>query len=161
MSAYIMDESGFLALADELASRAESRNNVCDLNYSLSSTIRTFLGFPSSCFEAPDDAHPEAALLAQDLYNANVRAVNERYDETETPAQLSFRRRHYSPQWSPHQLYKNLLCLIYQMSEGDVPESDLYKRLDKLTDEIAVAIVSSSPEYDRASWGWKSEEVAA
>jgi hypothetical protein len=160
MSAYIMEEAGFLLLADELASYAEYSNNRCDLKHELARIVREFLGFPSSCFGAPDDAHPEASLVAQELYNLNVRAVNERYEDSdETPIQLSFVRRFHLPGWTPAQLYKNLLCLRYQMSEGDVPETELYKKVSVLMNEIALAIVTNSDDYENASWGWEIEEA--
>jgi hypothetical protein len=161
MSSFIMPEEGFQRLADELAGHAEYSNNVCDLNYEIARLARVLLGFDSSCFSAPDDAHPEASLQCQAWYDLNVSAVNHRYDDNERALQISFPRRSYSPQWSIGQLFKNLICLRYQMSEGDVPESEGYKKLDAFIGELAYAIASNTPDYDKATWGWDEEAIAA
>lgn len=51
------------------------------------------------------------------------------------------------------ELFKQLTCISYQLSEGDVPESHVYKQLDKLSELLAYHIVVTLPEYDEAYWG--------
>ncbi len=51
------------------------------------------------------------------------------------------------------ELFKQLTCISYQLAEGDVPETHVYKQLDKLSELMAYHIVVSLPEYDKAEWG--------
>lgn len=164
MSAYILPIEGFVRLATELARHAENPQNVCDVNYGIASRIRECLGFHSSCFDAPTDAHPEAALKCQLLQEANVAAVNERYEHLNNPSPVlnpCFVRLRIRKPWAPTQLYKHLCCLRYQMAEGEVIDSDIYKELDTLVTDLADIIVSNSAEYSQSEWGWDSEARAA
>ncbi len=85
------------------------------------------------------------------LRNANYKAVDARYNESTAPEILGFSTT--SAAWSDVQLFKNLQCLHYQMSEGDVFESEIYNRLDTLIKELALCIVGNTAEYDEAQWG--------
>lgn len=51
-----------------------------------------------------------------------------------------------------YQLLKSLQCFTYQCCEGDVPESDLYKGIEKLADCVGYYIISKMPEYQAAEW---------
>ena len=51
------------------------------------------------------------------------------------------------------QAVKSMQCLLYQCSEGDVPDMPLYKALSAIIDSTAMLIVTSSPEYKIADWG--------
>lgn len=161
MSAYILPIEGFVRLASELARHAENPQNVCDVNYGIAGRVREYLGFKYSCFEAPENAHPEAALKCQMLQEANVAAVNDRYEEHSPVLNPSFVRVRIPKPWTPVQLYKNLQCLRYQMAEGNVPEMEIYKELDALVGDLADIIVSNSPDYNAAEWGWDSLEARA
>ena len=44
-------------------------------------------------------------------------------------------------------------CLLYQCSEGKVPNRRLYDELNRAAGELAQAIVQDLPEYEKASWG--------
>ena len=48
--------------------------------------------------------------------------------------------------------YKALRCVVYQCSEGNVPQSDLYQALEEASHVIADIIVSETPEYKKAAW---------
>jgi hypothetical protein len=48
--------------------------------------------------------------------------------------------------------YKALRCLIYQCSEGNVPETALYLELERAAGELSSDIVRSLPEYEDTSW---------
>jgi hypothetical protein len=107
-----------------------------------------------SRFNLSDDS--EVKRLAECLYWLNRAAVSQRYScpELAKPA-LEYRA------WledgpiteTPVQAYKSLRCLIYQCSEGDIPETPLYKALVNYAAAIAAYIVCSTPEYDEAAWG--------
>lgn len=51
------------------------------------------------------------------------------------------------------QAIKSTECFLYQCCEGDVPESDLYRDVDKRLGRALRRVVDSMPEYERASWG--------
>lgn len=161
MSAFVLENDAFVQIADELASHAENPTNLCDTNYQFASYIREYLGFSSSCFDAPGDAYPEAVAKVEELHEVNVRAVNDRYESTDEPSNLRFVRRSCVPQWSPVQLFKHLQCLRYQMAEGDVPESAVYKDLDALISNLCGAIVTGLPEYESSAWDIESRRAKA
>lgn len=49
--------------------------------------------------------------------------------------------------------YKAISCLLYQCSEGNVPETSLFGELAKLRNDLAGIIVCGLPEYEAAPWG--------
>jgi hypothetical protein len=91
----------------------------------------------------------DLAELGTELHELNVRAVNQRYDE-DNHETYSYKRE--IPTSDMHAL-KSMDCLIYQMSEGDVPETPLYLALFAASRELAHSIVSRSDAY-AASRGW-------
>jgi hypothetical protein len=50
------------------------------------------------------------------------------------------------------QMLKSLQCLIYQCSEGNVPERETYKALERVADLIKDRIISDLPVYKAAKW---------
>ena len=50
-------------------------------------------------------------------------------------------------------LYKSLKCYLYQCTEGEVPESELYKAIENISTTLAQYIISDLPEYELAAWG--------
>ncbi len=94
--------------------------------------------------------------LGMSMHMLNVQAVNERYRENQSPdVSYRFLEPAIMPTHNPSriQVLKSLRCLIYQCSEGSVPETDLYRALDKLAGSIALDIVRDLPAYDEAEWG--------
>lgn len=157
MSAFVMLPEGFNQLMNELAVRADSLSRTCDENYSVTRDVREFLGFERH-FDVPEpSANQRATERALQLFRANVEAVCQRYEhmseeERGLYPEPAFSRTSYWPQWSNVQLVKHLSCLRYQMSEGEIPETESYKRLSKLIGDISESILMSSPEYDKARW---------
>lgn len=92
--------------------------------------------------------------LAQDLFKLNCNAVNQRYGEGQAKEfrSLVFNFKTISLV-NPLQVYKSLGCLIYQCSEGNIPETNLYKMLEEIQDTLARSIINRLPEYDKAYWG--------
>ena len=88
------------------------------------------------------------AEQGQRLWTLNVRAVDARYEET-NPVELY---RHESNHCSKTQTLKSLRCFLYQCSEGDIPETPLYKDLSALADRLTMSIVEDLPEYESAQW---------
>jgi len=51
------------------------------------------------------------------------------------------------------QVLKSLDCLLYQCSEGDIPETDaLYGQLDAFRNVMARVMASITDAYERAAW---------
>ena len=99
-----------------------------------------------------------ASAIGKALYAMNTAAIKDRYphhpDMAEHGEQLA-KSYVYVPQQRRVGvvIYKAMRCLLYQCSEGNVPETALYKELEKLADEWAGSIVADLPEYERAPWG--------
>jgi len=99
-------------------------------------------------------AKPEA--FAQALFDMNCQAVNQRY--ADRPARTEFHpepyafRVNYTGQ-TAGAILKAVSCLRYQCSEGDVPETPLFKALDHLGHGLAYEVASKTEEYEKAEWG--------
>lgn len=89
------------------------------------------------------------------LYRLNVRAVNERYEESaaeELDKKMLQSLCVLGYNISISQWLKSLKCLRYQMSEGDVPSTKFYSQVEKLINAICEHIVTSTKEYEAAVW---------
>lgn len=86
--------------------------------------------------------------LGNELLALNAAAVAQRYDE---PVEIHDYRFEW-PTCNKYQALKSLDCLIYQCSEGDVPERPLYKVLKDCQHGLMYEIVASSSEYQAAKW---------
>ena len=92
--------------------------------------------------------------LIRDLLRMNVDAVNCRYPQHPAahvpPCPLDLPGFKRPSDW---QCLKSLDCYLYQCSEGDVPERDLYQAVTTFRDRLRSALVCELPEYDAAEWG--------
>ena len=94
--------------------------------------------------------HASAEKLAKDMFELNVNAVNQRYGEKEQTPKFTYIPGNFT---STIQAFKSLHCWIYQCTEGDVPNSNLYKFFAEIFDNyLARKIVFDLPEYDAAEW---------
>jgi len=50
------------------------------------------------------------------------------------------------------QMLKSLQCLIYQCSEGKIPERETYKALERVETLLKNQIISDLPAYKAAKW---------
>ena len=101
-----------------------------------------------------------AERLANDMFNLNVAGVNARYgpNEAEKFRPLDFQ---FSPsvKWGDSAVanacraLKALHCWQYQCSEGDIPETPLFKMFDEVDSAICHWIIDTMPEYESANWG--------
>jgi hypothetical protein len=91
--------------------------------------------------------------VGQALFDMNVFAVEARYGQGEAK---EFRPLDYQHKIAFHenliQSYKSLQCLLYQCSEGDIPETPLYKAMTELKQIIADEIIGNMAEYNKAKW---------
>ncbi len=88
--------------------------------------------------------------LGMAMLRLNREAVNQRYGEDE---KVKGRYRFSDTLIEQFQALKSLNCLLYQCSEGTVPDNPLFKALSSIADRMAQGIVSDLPEYQRAEWG--------
>jgi hypothetical protein len=95
----------------------------------------------------------EMAEIGKKLFALNCQAVDQRYGNGQSK---EFYTEAY--QYKPFanvprmQVYKSMRCLLYQCSEGNVPDTKLFQDLNDFCNGVARSIISDLPEYDAASW---------
>ncbi len=141
MSAFVLSDKFFSQLAAELYQRSYEN--------SFSYILRDVADYDNGASDEETKARIEG--LMSKLRDANYSAVNQRYGVDEQPATLEFVDAFSI--WSDTQLFKNLRCLRYQMSEGTVYDSAIYNKLNEFISSVAEYIVSKTEEYDTANWG--------
>lgn len=94
------------------------------------------------------------------LLELNHEAVRQRYDGklSEEENDLVKNYRYVSAPCNLYQAYKHLCCLTYQMSEGNVPKTKLYKALEELETIIGLAIAWEVTEEKGCEWEAKEEQ---
>lgn len=90
-----------------------------------------------------------ANALGALLWAMNRDAVAQRYAEEEEPAETFRFRRHV---YTPAETLKAAHCLRYQCAEGTVPESALYRQLDRLCNGLDSIELRRTAEYEDAPW---------
>ena len=95
--------------------------------------------------------------LAKDLFVLNVDGVEARYGKGQAkefrPLDFKFVDRASSAnRLNIYQCIKSLRCLMYQCSEGNVPERDLYRAIEEVISALQGHLVNSLPQYDKAEW---------
>lgn len=105
---------------------------------------------------AADQEYPESGsivTLGRSMLALNVEAVNARYGER--GVKITPPHNGYMYRDSPCSLvegYKALQCWLYQCSEGNVPETPLFKLMDSVSNDIAHLIVAELSDYKQAAW---------
>ncbi len=110
--------------------------------------------------EALGDKEERLQATADSLWSLNIEAVQQRYpNDTVNTMPGSYQEGkliHHTvykyEEANTLQVYKSLQCLIYQCSEGNVPDTIEYKFLVDLKHAIAEDIIESLPDYDKAHW---------
>ena len=123
-------------------------------------------GFNSFGFEFPNEIKTlfegeSDKRIFDALAGTNLNALAQRYN-VETAAEMYDGKDYEDGHdiWKPrngvqpwhYQLLKSLQCYIYQCSEGNVPDSPIYKTIDKLTVKLAMFIACNQKEYKDAEW---------
>lgn len=142
---------------------------ICGTDKYYRSVVLLLDGTPTNQSDSP-------TTIGRRLFAMNIEAVTQRYDDCrEDPNNLpgpcdaeggstvvnmateyqfggeTLNKRSGKAKWTA--ALKSLVCLHYQCSEGDVVETSLFKELDRAIRQIAVDIVSNTPEYQKAEWG--------
>lgn len=103
------------------------------------------------------------------VYNAlsemNHNAVNQRYEGINFEAEPfpkeykqfevagNYKDGAFEIPISYYQLLKSIDCYLYQCSEGNVPESALYKAVEDIRAMLANWIIRNTIAYNAANWG--------
>jgi hypothetical protein len=102
---------------------------------------------------APD---MDAVDLGKALWITNAAALAARYGDAYEQFQADIDAYDAPPaSLNPWQRYKSLCCLVYQCSEGDVPEFEIYRTMAE-ADAILTARLGyfeGRKEYETAKWG--------
>jgi hypothetical protein len=102
---------------------------------------------------APADAQKEAGTkIGRKFFLMNRRALGARYGRGGHLRLPDFVFESWADA-TPVEQFKAMCCLLYQCSEGKVPDSRLFDVLNHAAGEIAQRIVQDLPEYNKASWG--------
>jgi len=121
--------------------------------------------YPVECVEGYDlkggAKATEWRRLGRDMMDLNVAAVDARYGEGEGNAwEVSQQRglavaapyKYVNELCGSVQAYKALRIWLYQCSEGNVPESDLFKMMELVSFRLACDIVNHLDEYHTFPW---------
>ena len=84
--------------------------------------------------------------LGQLLIEMNFSAYNDRYPNDKSVGLETYQHSHLT--LSDLSAYKIVSAYLYQCSEGDVPETDLYKAVAYLKSILADAIISRIDGFD-------------
>lgn len=93
-----------------------------------------------------------AKRLAEEMFTLNCDAIEQRYGEGQAKEfrTLDFQ---YKPQIvEVFQVLKNISCWLYQCTEGDAPESALYRAVERVRDKIAWHLVQNMKQYEVCKW---------
>ena len=92
--------------------------------------------------------------LATAMRFMNVGAVRGRYEDADERGMVGTAQAiALGHSTRPVVAYKALRCWLYQCTEGDVPNSPLYKAVEEIAAALAQEIVQALPEYDETPWG--------
>lgn len=93
------------------------------------------------------------ARLARRMASMNIRAVVSRYEGRARDMIGDKFEFGWESCRNPWQVLKSFDCFLYQCSEGDIPDkSELFKRLDKVREDLALLLATSTPQYNAAKW---------
>ena len=95
--------------------------------------------------ETTEQVLSSIGLLLKEL---NAKAVSQRYNEKLKVSGFSYSEENCNI----FQAYNHLRCLTYQMMEGNVPETDLYKLLERIENQFEEQIASEHPKVKDAEW---------
>ena len=117
---------------------------------------------PVSQYISPILPHLEQKECAKRLKILNLESLNQRYGDNwdDVDAEVSDERfdkypiriMNNTPAPSLIQSLKHVQCYLYQCNEGNVPDSSLYKDVEKLQNGLIWEIISNMKEYQESTW---------
>ena len=90
------------------------------------------------------------------LKNCNAQAVDARYGDLPDGTPVEWQK---GREMSNLCLVKQLQCIRYQMTEGEIPRGPVYKELKELLQGISEHIVSRSDKYEQYPWELETDET--
>jgi hypothetical protein len=140
MSAFMVSSQTINSLAYKMLDQKDVLCVPCDKRFD--NPYKTLLRFKS--WEELSDA----------LHLMNLEAIRQKYGQEYTEEVAEYVDFDAKPKkLSSAQFCKSINCLLYQCSEGDVSDSQLYKELDQFSDGLPMEIMLGSKAYDKAKWG--------
>ena len=120
-------------------------------------TLRDETWLPSDFVDSLSPWESDLDAFGTALWKMNVEAVKQRYGRPikDLPGSPGSRLPKYHFTRSDvdiFQLLKSVQCFLYQCSEGDVPETDLYKFVRKIEDRLCHYCATTDSRYDAANW---------
>jgi sulfur relay (sulfurtransferase) DsrF/TusC family protein len=91
----------------------------------------------------------EAEKLARYMKSLNLSAINYRYNEENKDYNIKFEE---IDEKNLFQILKSLECFLYQCSEGEIPQENLFKMLEQITYILKDLIINSLKDYKTAKW---------
>jgi hypothetical protein len=109
----------------------------------------------TACAVFAERGDDEETTVLRALYQLNIDAVNQRYDESHSEKMPSAYKSacKLTPHLSLHQFLKSMHCITYQMSEGDVPEHPVFKALADVVNTVQYHLATNNGAYEGAKWG--------
>lgn len=103
-----------------------------------------------------DNQNATLQAIADALYKANNKAVNQRYGLKNKAPKFKGKSPIFNTDATKQELCdisKALDCLLYQMSEGNVFGSRIFMELERIAGNIGREIARRCSEYDFSPWG--------
>ncbi len=97
-----------------------------------------------------EDKNPDANNLGQRMKVLNKKAWNYRYNKSGDFGLFKFDDS--INEKDIYQILKSLQCFLYQCSEGEIPQEDLYKTLQNIEEILINHIISNLEDYKKAKW---------
>ncbi len=138
MSAFLCAKETFDAIVSTMCTWQKYKNTQ---NWNTESA----LGFIEQLQYDPEEENIQQHL-ARRLYALNLEALDQRYGDPEV-WDYGYEYSHVLPV-KTIDLYQAIGCLLYQCSEGNVPDDDLFKRVATVKDALAHDIVTKTLDYE-------------
>jgi hypothetical protein len=90
----------------------------------------------------------DPTAIGQQLLDLNFLAYNHRYSQKGPTPTYSWNIKGLTRV----QLYKTLQCYLYQCTEGDIPDTRIYKYLERELRTLADYIITEIPDYQSHPW---------
>ena len=125
--------------------------------YRVINSITKIEGYTKPLKEIKEQAISNPKGLFKKLNSLNRYSISQRYEKDIFDDQMTypFNLSKYNEtvlKTNQYQNLKSLRCYLYQSCEGKAHDSDLYKLLNKISDDIAFDIVANSKEYKESKW---------
>lgn len=162
MSSFMMRTESIATIADFISTVFNDKNN------------NTHMAIQGDTYTTIENLQPQNSYIKtvsiKAVYNAlsemNCNALNQRYmhDDKAEPEQFpknynrfeiagNYKDGAFEIPTSYYQLLKSIDCYMYQCSEGNVPNSALYKAVEDIRATLVNWIIRNTVAYNNAYWG--------